>query len=392
MNFSRVLMAGGLLLAASPLRAVYAPVPEQELGKSLVVSLKSALAYDTNLFGAAAKNVESTVFQAVPKIAYNASVTDQTFLSLGYQLTLEHFGDRPGDQTLDSHEALVRVAHAFSQTATIDVLDVFQATRNPESLLNGLPVNTDQSNHRNELNATISVAPTAKTGITAKARTTLLDYRDAALGRSLDRTENLFGVSGSYAVLPEVKAVIEARHQDVFYRKTGESKNKASEYLMSGVDYAFAKKVTASARAGAEWRRRDAEQSTTAPYAELSLKYEYRKASYLSGGVVFTLEETSDVARFNDTKVNRAFVNMQHHVTALVVASGSLIVESSELQGRRGQLDLQESTVRAGGALSYLPTKNWTVSASYDLDRVRSDERTREMVRHRVGLTAGYAF
>jgi opacity protein-like surface antigen len=392
MNFPRALIAGGLLLTASAARAVYAPVPEQELGKSLVISVKSALAYDTNLFAASAKNVESSVFQVAPKIAYNASVTDQTFLSLSYQATVEHFEDRPGDRTLDSHEAMVRVAHAFSQTATIDVLDVFQALRNPESLLNGLPVNTDQSNRRNELNATISVAPTAKTGITAKARNTLLDYRDAALGRSLDRTENLLGLSGYYAVLPEVKAVVEARHQDVYYRKTGETKNKTSEYLMAGVDYAFAKKITASARAGAEWRQRDAEQSTTAPYAELSLKYEYLAASFLSGGVVFTLEETSDLARFNDTKVNRAFINVQHHVTALIVASGSLIVESAELQGRRGQLDLAEDTVRAGAALSYLPTKNWTIAASYDVDRVRSEDRTREMVRHRVGLTASYAF
>lgn len=392
MNFPRVLFAGGLLLAALPAHAVYAPVPEQELGKSLVVSLKSAVGYDTNLFGAAAKNVESTVFQAVPKVAYNASVTDQTFLSTGYQLTLEHFGSRPGNRTLDSHEATLRVAHAFSQTATIDVLDIFQATRNPESLLNGLPVNTDQSNNRNELNATATVAPTAKAGITAKARTTMFDYRDSALGRSIDRTENLFGLAGSYAVLPEVKAVLEARLQNVYYRKTGESKNKTSEYLMAGIDYAFAKKVTASARAGAEWRRRDAEQNTTSPYAELSLKYEYRAASFLSGGFVFTLEETSDIARFNDTRVNRAFVNVQHHVTALIVASGSLIVEASELQGRRGQVDLAETTVRAGGAISYLPTKNWTISASYDVDRVRSDDRTREMVRHRVGLTAGYAF
>jgi hypothetical protein len=79
-------------------------------------------------------------------------------------------------------------------------------------------------------------------------------------------------------------------------------------------------------------------------------------------------------------------------VTALIVASGSLIVESAELQGRRGQLDLAEDTVRAGAALSYLPTKNWTIAASYDVDRVRSEDRTREMVRHRVGLTASYAF
>lgn len=392
MKFSRVLLAGGLLLVAPVARGVYAPVPEQEQGKSLVFTLKGGLSYDTNIFAAASKNVESSIFQVSPKVAYNASVTDQTFLSLSYQLTLDHFDNRPGDKLLDSHEATVRVAHAFSPTTTFDVLDVFQRSRNPESLLNGLPVNTDQSNDRNELNATVSTAPTAKTGLTFKARSVFYDYTDASLGRSLNRWENLFGLSASYAVLPEVKAVAEARHQDVFYRKDGETKNKTSDYLMSGIDYAFAKKLTASARGGAEWRHRDAERSATSPYAEVSVKYDYREASFLTGGYMFTLEETSDTSRFTDTKVNRVFVNVQHHLTALVVASGSVIVESSVLQGRRSQANVDEDTVRTGAALSYLPTKNWTVSANYDVDHVSSDDHTRELVRHRIGVNASYAF
>eukprot|EP01035_Chromulina_nebulosa_P046301 gene46301-62714_t len=87
MIFLRVLLAGGLLLAALPARAVYAPVPEQDQGKNLVVTLKAGLFYDTNLFGAAARNVESSVAQFAPKIAYNASLTSQTFASASYQVT-----------------------------------------------------------------------------------------------------------------------------------------------------------------------------------------------------------------------------------------------------------------------------------------------------------------
>lgn len=392
MNFLRVLLAGGLLLAASPAHAVYAPIPEQEQGKTLVLTLKSGFSYDTNLFAAASKNVESSIFLIAPKAAYNASLTDQTFLSLSYQLTLEHFDNRPGDKTLDGHEVTARVAHAFTPATTLDVLEVFQASRNPESLLNGLPLNSDQSNNRNEVNATFTTAPTAKTGLTVKARTVNYDYRDAALSRSLDRIENLYGFSGSYAILPELKAVAEARHQDVFYSKLGETKNKNSDYLMGGVDYAFAKKLTASARAGAEWRHRDAERSSTSPYAEFSMKYDYTETSFLSGGFMYTLEETSDTTRFTDTKVNRVFVSAQHHLTALVVASGSLTYESSVLQGRRGQANIDEKTTRAGAALSYLPTKNWTLSASYDVDNVSSDDRGRDMVRHRVGVSASYSF
>jgi predicted porin len=392
MNFIRVLLAGGVLLAASPSRAVYAPVPEQDQGKSLVLSLKSGLSYDTNIFGVAAKNVESSVFHVAPKAAYSASLTAQTFLSASYQLTLDHFDNRPGEKTLDGHELFARIAHAFVPGTTLDVVDIFQATRNPESLLNGLPVNTDQSNKRNELNATFTTAPTPKTGVTVKARTVNFDFRNATLGRSLDRAENTYGVSGNYAVLPEVKAVGEYRHQDVFYRKVGETKNKHSDYLMAGVDYAFARKVSASARLGAEWRDRDAEKNSSSPYAELSAKYEYADQSFLSGGYVFTLEETSDTARFTDSKVNRLFVSVQHRVTPLIVASGSISYESAVLQGRRGLSNVDEDTTRAGGAVTYLPTKNWAITANYDIDRVGSDDRVRELVRHRVGISASYSF
>ena len=392
MNFIRVLLAGSLLLTVSPVRAVYAPVPEQDQGKSLVLTLKSGLSFDTNLFGASSNNIESAVFQFSPKAAYGGSVTDQTFVSASYQLTVDRFDNRPGDKTLDSHEFNARVAHAFTAKTTLDVLEIFQASRNPESLLSGLPLNSDQSNKRNEANVTFTTAPTAKTGFTFKGRTVNYDFRSAALGRSLDRTENHYGVAGSYAVLPEVKAVTEFRHQDVFYRKLGETKNKTSDYLMAGLDYAFAKQFTATARAGAEWRDRAAERSGHSPYAEVSVKYDYTETSFLSGGYMFTLEETSDTARFTDSKINRAFVTVQHLVTPLIVASGSLTYEASVLQGRRGQSNIDEATTRAGTALSYLPTKNWTVAVTYDVDHVSSGDRDREMLRHRFGLSASYAF
>jgi hypothetical protein len=272
MIFPRVFLAGGLLAAALPARAVYAPVPEQDQGKSLVVTLKAGVSYDTNLFGASTRAIDSSVFQLSPKVAYNASLTSQTFASASYQPTIDHFDKRPGDKTLDSHEATARVAHAFSATTTLDVLEIYQVARNPESLLSGLPLNSDQSNNRNEVDANFSTAPTAKTTVTLKARAVNYDYRDAVIGRSLDRFENLLGFSGGYAVLPEVKAIAEFRHQDVFYRKLGEAKNKRSDYLMAGADYDVAKKLTVSGRAGAEWRHRSSERSSTAPYAELVAK------------------------------------------------------------------------------------------------------------------------
>lgn len=375
-----------------PALAVYAPIPEQDQGKDLTVTLAATVSHDSNIFGAGTGAVASDVFEFSPKFAYNASLTDQTFLSLSYKLTLDHFTDRPGDKNLDSHDLSARVAHAFSQSTTLDLVETYLVARNPESLLNGLPVNADQSFQRNELDGNFATTVSPKVGVTLKARTVYFKYRDATLGRSLDRIENLFGVAGDYALLPDTKLVGEVRHQDVYYSKLGEIKNKSSDYLMGGMDYAVAKKLTVSGRVGAEWRHRDAERNTTAPYAELSTKYDYVQGSFLTAGYMHTLEESSDTARFTDTMVDRIFVNIQHKITALIALSGSVTYEPTRLEGRRGQANVDEDTTRAGFALSYLPTKHWALSLTYDNDHTRSDDPTRDLSRERVGLNATYSF
>jgi hypothetical protein len=269
---------------------------------------------------------------------------------------------------------------------------VFNLSRNPESLLAGVPLNPDQSAQRNQIDGRFVTPLTPKVGLTLKGRALFSEYRDATLGRALDHWENLAAGSLDYAVLPELKAVGEVRHLDVLYVKEGEVKNKRSEYAMVGVDYELAKKLTASARVGTEWRSRSRERGTAAPYAEVSGKYQYAPESFVVGGYAYTLEETSDTVRFNDTRVNRLFGTMQHSFTALIVGSSTVIFEPSQLQGKRGVPNLSETTFRGGVTLSYLPSARWTIAFSYDYDHVRSEEAARQMVRHRTGLNATCAF
>ena len=390
-NPSRALILGGLM-AALPVWAVYAPIPEQEQGKDLTFSVRGGVSYDSNIFGAASDERDSVIWTVAPRVTYNTSLTAQSFFSASYGLTLDRFDRRPGDKLLDSHDAAVRLAHAFSKVTTIDLNDAFTVSRNPESLLPGQTLNTNQSFTRNQLDGRFVTPITAKIGTTVKARTVYFDYHDRRLGESLDRIENLYGLSADYAILPEVKGVAEFRHQDVFYRSGGALKDKKSNYLMGGIDYEFARKMSMSGRIGAEWRKRKTERDATAPYIEFSAKYDYTEKSFLSAGYVYTIEETSDPERFNDSKVHRIFASVQHSVTALIVASGSLTYEPSSLQGRRGTTNISESTTRGGAALSYLPTKNWTLSAGYDYDRVRSDVPARALKRQRVALSAVFTF
>jgi hypothetical protein len=387
----RAILGGGLL-AFAPVRAAYAPIPDPEHARDLTLALRTGISHDSNLFGAASNEVSSAIFTVSPRGAYNGSVTSQTFVTAAYAVTLDYFENRPGKKLLDSHDLNLRVAHQFSPVTTIDVNNLFMISRNPESLLAGVPLNPDQSFQRNQFDARFDTAPRAKAGVTVKARSIYYDYRNATLGRSLDRIENLYGVAADYAVLPEIKAVAEYRHQQVFYRRLGETKDKDSDFLMAGVDYDVAQKLSASTRLGVEFRRRSAERDTTAPYAEVSAKYDYARASYIVGGYGYTFDESSDTARFTDMQVHRFFVSVQHSITALIVGSASIGFEPSQLKGRRGMTDVDEDTSRFGVAVSYLPTRNWRLSTSFDYDRVNSDDPARGMKRERAALHASYTF
>lgn len=390
-NLSRALTISGLL-AALPALAVYAPIPDAGPEKDLKVSVRAAVAHDSNIFGAATGEVDSAIWTLAPRIDYAASLTDQTFLAAAYGLTLDRFDRRPGDRLVDSHDLNLRLAHAFSKVTTLDLNESFLVSRNPEALLAGVPLNTDQSFTRNQLDGRLVTPVTPRTGVTAKARSTYYHYRNDALGRNLDRTETLFGLAVGHALVPELKLVAEYRYQDVSYRRGGDLKDKASNYLMAGVDYDVARKTSLGVRLGGERRTREGERNVTAPYAEFSAKHDYAPKSYLVGGYAYTLEETSDIVRFTDAKVHRIFGSVQHAVSALVVASGSVAYEPSRLQGRRALAGIDETTVRAGAALTWLPTKNWSASVTYDHDRVRSDDPSRRLRRARVALGATYAF
>ncbi len=244
-------------LGFSPLaHAVYAPIPDQEQGKDLTVSITSGVSYNDNIFGASTNAISSTVFEVSPKIAFNTSLSEQTFLSAYARPTLDYFDNRPGKKTVYSQALDGRIAHAFSPTSSVDVTDAYSYNQNPEALLNGTAVNTDQTLQSNELDAKFSFSPVEKLGLVAKARSVYFDYTNALLGRQLNRFENLYGIESDFALLPDTKLAGEYRHQDVDYSNSPATNNKHSDFLMAGIDYMAGPKLSASFRLGAEYRQR----------------------------------------------------------------------------------------------------------------------------------------
>lgn len=374
-------------------RAIYAPIPEQEQGKALSYRLGASAYHDSNIFGGATGEISSMVYNFNGEISFNGSVDDQTFVSASYGLSNDHVVDRPGKKNLTSHAFSARWAHSFSPDTNIDLNGGYNIAKNPQSLLSGVPLNSDQSYKRAELDGRFTTTLNAKTGLVAKYRFVDYAYDNSVLSTDLDRTENLFGLETSFQVMPETKLVGEYRHQDIAYSSAANLKDKKSNFFMAGFDYSPGKQLMVSSRAGFEARKRKSASNTTAPYVELTSRYTYAEGSFLAAGYVHTIEEPSDVARFTDTSVNRFFVNLQHQVTGAITLSGSVNYEPSQLQGRPGvTTDIDEKTTRFGLAATWRPDKNWTVSATFDYDKVDSDDASRGQDRNRLGVSASLAF
>ena len=386
------LLLPGLLLSATFARAVYAPIPEQQAVDALTFEVRGGITSDSNIFADQTSKIESTVYTVSPKVLFNASLTDQTFLSTFYQLTIDHFSDRPTDSTLDSHQVMARLAHQFSSATTIDFNDTFTTQRNPQSLLAGQPINTDQSFKNNEINVVFSTSMTPRANLTLKGRMGTFRYDNAQLSANLDRAENLYGIAAGFEFLPELTLDGELRFQWIDYRTASSTKDKRSEFYLVGADYRVGETLTASGRAGYEDRKRDGAKGTSAPYLELTGSYDYAEGSRLTGGMVFTYEEASNVTLFTDTQAYNFFTNIQHAVTPLITASAAVNYEPSQLKGRVGVHNVDETTWRFGLALSYVPNQNLTLSATYDRDDVSSDDPSREFNRDRFGVSAIFRY
>ena len=113
MRLMRVIVAGSGLGLCAVARAVYAPIPDQEQGKDLTLSLEGGITYNNNIFGASTNAISSVIYEVSPKIAFNASLTDNTFFSASYKPTLDYFENRPGTKDVYSQAVNGQLAHKF---------------------------------------------------------------------------------------------------------------------------------------------------------------------------------------------------------------------------------------------------------------------------------------
>ncbi len=147
-----------------------------------------------------------------------------------------------------------------------------------------------------------------------------------------------------------------------------------------------------SGRGGLEDRDRAIGTSSTNGYAEFTVLYRYLTDSFLSAGVLYDTQETSNPINFSDEEVLTFFANVQHAFSSSLIMSGSIYYDDAELQAQLAAANIKDNTLRFGISLTWQPTQNWSVIFSYDLDSTDSDSFFRREDRSRVGIVGRYSF
>lgn len=417
--FTKLIAVGlplGLALVSQAF-GIFAPIPQREQGLTLVAELESGVRYDSNVFSTPDNEEESFVFLIAPRIKLNAAVSERTFVRAGYDLDAQFYtsrGDGDTEDALYNHVLFGEVAHTFAEGWSASVRNTLSLIDSPEATLEGLPAQADQSYDRNDFTINLNGQINEKNAFSARYRNTMFEYDEDIIADGLDRDENLFGLEYIFRASPVLDVVGEYRYLSVDYDNTVNSfgtnidPSSDANFFLVGLDYRPSETLTVAWRIGAEDREFEGGNNTddddTFFYNRLTVIYKYMERSYVSGGILYNVAETSQTNLFTSEENLGFIANVQHELTPTLFATGSLYIEMVDLNTRSNLNldDAEETSWRLGLGLAWEPNQKWQVRANYDYDSTNPDDSdnaflntalaAREYDRHRLSLSATYFF
>jgi len=354
---------------------------------------------------------------------------EQTYIGLGYVYSLKYFEDRPEHKYDQSHQANVKLSHAFTDRYKLDLADSFVLTREPDLLA---PINapnatvrTRQDVIRNYGTASFSAGLTDQLSAVLGYSNTLYDFRDNGVGSLsalLDRMEHLGTVNLRWQATPSTVALV--GYQFGVTDFTGDSntlipnpnfakhggsptlfsdeRNNYSHYAYVGFDHSFNPQLDTSVRVGAQFTEYNnlpgKNEDNISPYADANLTYRMTPDSSVQVGVRHARTATDAAAL--DQENTTAYGSVNYKLLPALTASllGQYQYNTFE-KGQPSQVgssisfkDKAENFWLVGLNFTYEINRFLAAEAGYNYDRLDSDLAFRTFTRNRVyiGLRASY--
>jgi len=397
--------AGLTALGAASLAPVFAQEVSQ---KPWAVGATLRGFYDDNIY-TYSKKLQNTIpgfqadswgFSVAPDAAYNLK-TDQTTLGVSYIYTMTYFVDRPRPRDDQSHQASMKLSHAFSERYRMDVSDSFASAQEPSILDPSVgiatPIRTPGTNNRNLGRINFEGDFSEKFGVDLAYNNTVYDYEEDASGvpggigsRSavLDRMEHLISFDGNYMVAAKTKlslgyqyGVIDYTSQDLFTAGVrGTQRDSDSHFVSVGVRHDLNAQIVLSGKVGVQITEYENKQlfgnDQISPYADVSARWQYSEGSSAQL-TVRHLRMATDVRSDQagrlvaDAEVSSVMLSVSHAITPKIRLDGSAMYQHSDFNS--GGSSAADELFFGSLMATYQFNPFIAVEAGYMFDRLDSD-------------------
>ena len=411
--------------------------------RPLTLSLGLKGFYDDNIYtrpSSSSAKIKSWGFDVTPGIKYDIS-TGATTASFGYTVDAKYFDKRSKDDAVNNiksdpwdyaHYVNGRLTHAVNEHVSFEVGDSFSVSREPEQFLTGQVARSKADLTSNRASIAGDIALSDEFKLVPSYKNNLYDYSDIGYKTALNRMEHLPQLDLRYQFAPETAAILGYRYGVVNFDKNltlfsllklvptaggvapsiiavpSSARDSESHFIYAGVDHRFSPELSASARVGAEFTDyvnaslySPGSHTTTSPFADANIKYDFAKNSSAVVGVRHQRNPTDAIfpdstGRFTfDQESTLLYASLGHQFTARLRGTLNGQYQNSSFKG--GAIDSQkEDLYGVGIGASYMLTDYLYAEASYFYDKVTSASGTvlalRDYTRNRVffGIRATY--
>lgn len=363
---------------------------------------------------------DSFGFEVSPSLSFNW-VLPQTYIGLSYVYALRYYEDREKNTADHTHQADLKLSHAFTERYKLDVTDSFAAAQEPELLAKPgggipVPIRVEGNNIRNTIDANLNAGLTEQLGTKIGYSNTIYDYEKTGIGSLsalLDRTEHLGTIDLRWQAIPSTVGILGYQYGVTQYDKNqilglaitpggvvaihSNVRDSSAHYIYGGVDHSFNPQLNSSIRVGAQITDYDnVDDSQVNPYADASLTWTYNPGSYVQLGVRHTRMAT-DIAFISattptlDQEATTFYSTINHKLTPKLNAN--VVAQFQHGTFEAGGADQKsEDLFLVGLNLAYEINKFVTAEVGYNYDRLDSDLSDRGFTRNIVylGIRATY--
>jgi hypothetical protein len=379
------------------------------------------------------KHDDSFGFDVSPSVAYNLKHDNTTF-GISYVYNFRYYFDRERPRDDQSHQANMKLSHAFNEVLSLDIIDSFVIAQEPSILdpsidpTRTVPARVSGSNVRNlagiQLNANM-----AEKGIGGNIgyNNTLFDYEEnastsavSAVGsRSsvLDRMVHMIKAEGNYQVMPKTTASLEYRFRyddytsfDPFYiaapgtvlppgaptTLVGNDKDNWSHFASVGVRQQFNPQLSGSLKVGAQYTQYQVTswfKDTISPFAEASVRWVYMEGSSAQLNVSHSRIPTdtrlgataTGFVPVSDQEATAVQLSVNHAITAKLTGILQGGYQHSVLgETTRNLTSAEDNLFFAGLTFLYQFNPHIAAELSYMYDHLDSDIALRSFTRNRI--------